>query len=92
MVTRHHPQMTEDGLMCRCGSEGCIALSGGVWTPSRRITTDERAEAIRTFAAPAAMAWVGAMVEQHRGHGGKLVAEHDVDTSLYWSYVPRDDA
>lgn len=51
--------MTDEGLRCRCGSDQCIALVEGVWSPSRRVTADEYRAAVEEVET---LGWVGRMV------------------------------
>jgi hypothetical protein len=88
VTLEHRAAMTDDGIRCSCGADGCIVTVDGVWTPSRRVDPAEWAEAFETFTAPALGAWVESALRDHRGHGGAIVAEHDADESLYWRLSP----
>lgn len=84
----HRGRMTDDGVRCSCGSDGCVVTAVGVWTPSRTVNAAEWAEAFATFGSQSTEAFVRRSLDKHRGHGGALVAEHDSDESLYWRFTP----
>jgi hypothetical protein len=88
MVIDHRAAMTDTGVRCSCGSDSCIVTIDGVWTPSRRTTAAEWAEAFATFTADSVGDWVRRAVRDHAGHGGAMVAEHEADESLFWRFTP----
>lgn len=90
MTLDHRARMTDDGFACCCGSESCIVTAVGVWTPSRRVDAVERREAVETFGAQSVELWVVRTLDERRGQGGALIAEHGGDESLYWRLTPSD--